>query len=498
MAPLLLRVLAILLLSLPSVTESAQQPMFGRLFPQLPAYDGPSDDALTALTCGQAALAPACPLQQPIPPPTGPLVGPLFDTNVSAPVPNNDDNPQDVASFFTYFGQFVDHDMTLDTLPLPTSPVDPTTLPNLRDPRLALDSVYLGGPQHNPELYEADKRRLKVNGLDLPRNPDGSAIVGDGRNDENQVIAQLHVAFLRAHNALIEQGMSFQKARELMQWRYQWIVVHEFLAEVLDPTVYTDVFRPDGTIQTRYFEPKRARDAEMPVEFAVAAYRFGHSQVRRAYNITQGGPRIQVFTPTGDDLRGGRPIAANHLIFWPNFLSVDGQPATGQPGTTQPVANISRKIDTLLSSGLFALPIPGAAPAGSAILAKRNIQRARAYGLPSGQAVARYLRATFAGDNIEILSNAEIAQAILRLGFLASPADAGSYRGELPLWLYMLAEAQIVQNGAQLGPVGSRIVAEVIGGLLLEDNKAYYHHRWTPPGGTFRAQDLLREAGVLP
>ena len=248
--------------------------------------------------------------------------------------------------------------------------------------------MYGGGPDANPELYEADGKHLKVNGRDLPRNPDGSAIIAEGRNDENQVIAQIHVAFLRAHNRLIDQGYRFGNARQLMKWRHQWIVVHEFLAEVLDPDTYADVFRPNGSIHTRYYDPKKAAKADMPVEFSVAAYRFGHSQVRRAYNIVQGGGRVQVFNNTPGDLHGGRPITPDHVIFRPNFLSVDYQPGTGRPGTGQPVANISRKIDTLLSSGLFALPIPGAAPDGSAILAKRNIQRARGYALPSGQAVA--------------------------------------------------------------------------------------------------------------
>jgi hypothetical protein len=454
--------LAVLLTALPlapspsSAGEAKAKSKFGRLLPDLSAYVAPSDETLDTLTAAVNSNGDS---------------GPMFDENLGA-----DDNPAGVAAFFTYFGQFLDHDMTLDTLPLPTSFVDPATLANERDPRFNLDSVYGGGPDQNPELYEKDRKHLKVSGRDLPRKPDGSAIIGDGRNDENQVIAQVHVAFLRAHNRLIDKGHNLEHARNLMRWRYQWMTVHEFLPEVLDAGVYADVFRPDGSIETRYYDPKLAFKAEMPVEFAVAAFRFGHSQVRRAYRITEGGGFVQVFSTTGNDLRGGRPITQDHVIFWPNFLPINGQP---------PV-NIGRKIDTLLSSGLFFLPIPGAAPSGSAILAKRNIQRARGYGLPSGQAVAARL-------GIPALTNQQIMETIPRLAVLADPA----YKGEAPLWLYVLAESQIVHNGAKLGPVGSRIVAEVFGGLLAADVRSYYRRGWNPDGGIFRAEDMLREAGVL-
>jgi Animal haem peroxidase len=443
--------------------------MFGLLFPELPPYNAPDDETLARLTAAGTSAEP----------------GPMFDQNL-----DEDDNPDHVPAFFTYFGQFLDHDMTLDSLPLPVDLVDPTTIVNNRDQRLNLDSVY--GPRRNPraELYEADLKHGKVNGLDLPRRADGSAILGDGRNDENQVIAQIHVAFLRAYNRLIDQGTSFERARDLMEWRHQWIVVHEFLPEVLDPEVYGDVFRSDGTIHTRYYDPEKARKAEMPIEFSVGAYRFGHSQVRRAYNIIQGGGRVQVFNGTDNDLHGGRPITPEHTIFWPNFLNVEGVTPTGVNG--QPV-NIGRKIDTLLSSGLFLLPIPGAEPSGTSILALRNMQRARGYGLPSGQSVAERLGVT-------VLSNADIATRIPRLAMLNEPGffNAEVQKNEAPLWLYILAESQIVHNGGKLGPVGSRIVAEVIGGLLAADKRSYYRQGWTPDGGDFRAQDLLREAGVLP
>lgn len=448
------------------------------------------------------------------------------------------DPNEDVPSFFTYFGQFVDHDMTLDKLLLTEllaegRVVEPSTIINNRDPRLNLDSVYGLGPEANPELYELDKLHLRVNGRDLPRDPlcvistqpatsaaapDCKAILFEGRNDENQIIAQIHVAFLRAHNKLIDQGYNLQHARELMRWRYQWIVVHEFLPEVLDPDVYAAVFH-DSAITTKYFDPKQAFKAAMPVEFSVAAYRFGHSQVRRAYILLDGcrtnspapaecgvgkNPKVQVFNGTAGDLHGGRQIALDHTIFWPNFLRIVGQ-ETGQPNTGQVTANISRKIDTLLSSGLFTLPAGAEPDAGTgegtiSILAQRNLQRANIYGLPSGQDVAARLGIKVIPNTCPVETDIpntcpkSIASEIPRLA--AALADP-SYQGKAPLWLYILAESTVFHNGHKLGPTGSRIVAEVIGGLLAGDVRSYYRRGWTPPGGSYRAQDLLVDAGVL-
>jgi hypothetical protein len=460
---------------------AAPQQTFGRLFPDLPPYDAPDDATLDALTAAKTSSG---------------ANGPMFD-----PGDASENNPHGVPAFFTYFGQFLDHDMTLDSLPLPADTVDPSTIPNDRDQRLNLDSVYGTRTNPNPALYETDGKHLKVNGRDLPRTSGGVAIIGDPRNDENHIIAQIHVAYLRAHNNLIEKGLSFADARQLMEWRHQWIVVHEFLPEVLDPNVYNDVFRSNKNqdhivqIHNRYYDPGSAATADMPVEFSVGAYRFGHSQVRAAYKMTANGAFIQVFNPLFnpdppivDDLRGGRPIVSeliNHVIFWPNFINIDGVTPTGQNG--RPV-NISRKIDTLLSSGLFNLPIPGAEATGTAILAKRNIQRAREYGLPSGQAVAKRLRLT-------PLTNKQIADAIPGMA-LAGLTDA-AYKGEAPLWLYILAESKMVHDGAKLGPVGSRIVAEVIGGLLAADSTSYIRRGYVPEGGSYRVQDLLRDAGVL-
>lgn len=455
---LLLGITLVAVFSLTSTSFAAETSFFGRMFPNAPQYTAPPDAQLNDLAA---------------------LNGPLFDPNADAQT-----NPNET-SFFTYFGQFLDHDTTLDRVPSAAlvNQIEPSTIPNNRDPRMNLDSVYGGGPDEDPQLYEADGKHFKLsaNGRDLPRNPDGSAILVEPRNDENQIIAQIHVAFLRHHNALIDQGYSFQKARELTTWQYQWIVVHEFLPGVLDSATDQDVFQPDGA-HLRYYNPaNNAGKVMMPAEFSVVAYRFGHSMVRKAYILTKGSTtKVQVFNTTGDDLRGGRPISANHIISWDNFLPFDGQPPN-------PNINRPRNTDTLLSSGLFVLPIPGAEANGPSILALRNMQRARSYGLPSGQELARDTGNT-------PLSNQQIVSAIPRLSGLLDPA----YQNQAPPWLYVLAESEIQENGLKLGPTGSRIVAEVFAGVLQQDEHSYVRHDWTPPSGTYRAQDFLTDAGVAP
>ena len=210
----------------------------------------------------------------------------------------------------------------------------------------------------------------------------------------------------------------------------------------------------------------------------MAGYRFGHSMVRlsvphgRSDRAVSLPPNVQVFDGTEGDLSGGRPIPADRRIHWPNFVQVDGFPA--------PI-NISRKIDTLLSRGLFQLPVPAAIPGGPNSLASRNLIRAKRYQLPSGQAVARAL-------GVPVLTNEEIG--------INDPA----FGGEAPLWVYLLAESGVVYDGAHLGPVGSLLVSEVFGGMLQLDKDGIRRTGWTPDnkGKKFTLADFLHAAGVAP
>ncbi len=392
---------------------------FGRLFPDLPVYTAPTE-AMVEL---------------------GKNNGLMFDTNLDA-----DDNPSGSKSWLTYFLQFVDHDVTLDRTVFVDSPIDITRLVNFRQPRLNLDSLFGGGVTVNSELYDNTGRLiLSQGGRDHQRNLAGKAILVESRNDENLIIAQVHVAICRLYNRFIDLGYTIDQARNLTMLHYQDILLNDAMPKFIDSTILAKA----RANQIKLYTPKKG-DPYMPVEFSVAAYRFGHSAVRRAYVMGANQlTKTQVFNPnfpTAQDLRGGRPIPLDLIIQWPNFVEV---PGTDKP---QPPVNISRKLDILLSSGLFFLP-PDAAPTGPVELAQRNLVRGKSYGLPSGQAVANALGFT-------PLTNQQIG--------LTDPR----FNNEAPLWFYILAEANIQTGGAKLGQVGSTIVADVLVGLLREDQES--------------------------
>lgn len=423
----------------------ARQSSFGRIFPDLPPLNSQTTQQLADLAQTQ------------------------LDPNADS---ENNQDP-DMTSIYTYFGQFIDHDLTLDTSPSPTSPVDPTTLKNGRTFKFDLDSVYGGGPKGSPQLYEADGKHFKVqnpnpNGVvDLPRNPDGSAILVEARNDENEVISQIHESFLLLHNTFIDKGATFQEARQQTILRYQRIVMDDVLPHFVGNAAIA------AAKTDRLYKPGNPSRPMTPVEFSVAAYRFGHSMVRKAYELTTTTGKIQVFSATAPDLRGGRQLPAGRQIDWGNFVH-----ELSRPDNLTPVSHVnqSRKIDTLISSSLFVLPIPGAEASGSNVLAFRNLVRAKFYDMPSGQSVA-------AAMGLPVITPAE-----LNLG----PAFADG----TPLWYYILAESSRTQDGKMLGPVGGRIVADVFVRLLQIDPNSVLRHNRNANPKTFHLENLFVDAGL--
>ncbi len=407
------------------------------------------------------------------------------------------DHP-DLPAGYTYFGQFLDHDLTFDPTSNLRRPNDPERLEDFRTPRLDLDAVYGSGPLDVPYLYDqatgprgalllvGDSRAQFGAGFaaeDLPRNVQGRALIGDPRNDENAIVAQLHLVFLKFHNrvarTLLDGGHAgrrsgsgsgsgsgdpaevFREAQCVVRWHYQWMVVKDFLPRIL----------PEGLAdQPRFFR----FDGEpfMPVEFSVGAYRFGHSLVRPEYELNARAVDVQLFSAHPGPLDAGhlggfRPLLDRLVIDWSLFLELGG----AQPQR-------ARRLDRGLAGPLTSLP-EDVAPPGDAgrSLAWLNLVRGRSMGLPSGQDVARALGVRPLADR--------------HLGLGGAPA---------PLWYYVLAEAETLGGGRRLGPVGGRIVADVILGLLDADPQSFLtaDPGWTPflgaEPGRFSLADLVAYA----
>ncbi|HEY9751024.1 MAG TPA: heme peroxidase family protein [Allocoleopsis sp.] len=468
--------------------EFAPSGKFGRMFPKLPPFT-PSIESLTKL--GEA----------------------MNDPSPETPQGDNDRVP----AGYTYLGQFIDHDITLDTTALQEIIVDPLAVRNFRTPMLDLDSLYGSGPDAQPYLYQIDDPDLFLIGTtnaqpgggdasiptqlpnDLPRVASTLGVIGDPRNDENLIVAQLHLAFLKFHNKIVAgirdgsikpaasiDRSPFEQARELVIWHYQWIVLYDFLTRILDKDQLETVLQKGR----RFYKFKE--DPFIPVEFSVAAYRLGHSMIRAVYDYNR------VFTPrpggvipaslkllfdftaksgqTGDF--ANVPIPSDWIIDWRRFFEIDA---------ATPV-NPSRKLDPFLVDPLKNLPN---VPAPNS-LAVRNLLRGRSLGLPSGQSVARYMK-------LKPLSKAEIAQ-----GPDGEVAKGLGFHTESPLWYYILKEAQIQGQGKRLGQVGSRILAEVFVGLLEADSSSFLARNpaWQPTlpaqnPGTFTMADLLKFVGDL-
>jgi hypothetical protein len=417
---------------------------------------------------------------------------------------------------YTFFGQFVDHDLTFDPRSSLQKANDPDNLEDFRTPAFDLDNVYGRGPDDQPYLYEneggAARYRLRtgtaisakkgddIAGGDLPRTGDGTAVIGDMRNDENLIVSQIQAVFLRFHNSIVAalsaDGLTgnkdlFAEAQRVARWHYQWVVVHDWLRRLCGDAIVDEILDANGG--GKYGKPKLRfyhyeRFPFMPVEFSVAAYRLGHSTMRRKYRLNAD-VELPLFGTPPRDLQGGHPVPAEHVISWRYLLDFKKYPG---------VAQSCRKIDHKLCSPVIHLPDsvaqPGDVPSPDfdpnpskdirRSLAYRNLLRAYRLGLPSGQAVAR------------------------RIGVTPKDILPGKKKGEeTPLWRYMLDEAEAQENGDRLGEVGARITAETFIGLLAGDSSSFYqvYPQWRPglepsikippANANFQLRDIMKFAG---
>lgn len=420
--------------------EAAAEGRFGRMFPKLPRLISNPKDLEAA----------------------GEVGGPMDESN-------GKDSTTDIPLGFVFLGQFIDHDITLDITSSFNKLNDPGATKNFRTPALDLDCIYGSGPEASPFLYyqapdngsdrqnEISGRHLLTNGADLvraPSAPEGNtkraALIGDPRNDENRVVSQVQLLFHYFHNTVVDHVLEerkakgesidghevFEEAQRLTRWHYQWVIVHDFLKRMVGEETVNDILC-NGT---RLYQIEK--QPYIPVEFSAAAYRFGHTMVTKNVKYNKECKDVELFGP---ELGKGFTVNQAGAANMDYFFGPKAQPAGA--------------VDIKLQSDLLDLPfLPPSVPAAERSLATRNLLRSQSFGLPSGQNVHQAIS--------EKLGEELPKPKLHNLG-LPEQLEKST-----PLWLYILAEGSLTK-GQQLGPVGGRIIAEVLIGLLESDKTSF-------------------------
>ena len=492
---------------------------FGRMFRTVPAADYGMDDDATLANLELLADAMSS------------------KPDAADPKDGPDSEESGLPAVYTYFGQFIDHDLTFDPASSLQKQNDPDALVDYRTPRFDLDNVYGRGPDDQPYLYENGRTFVlgdPITGAasnpgarDLPRSgtTPARAIIGDPRNDENVIVSQLQGLWHRFHNRLATENSTwtFQEVQQEVRFHYQWILLHDFLPSIVARDVLDKVI-PDGVRnlvkrppQLKFFHAKN--EAFMPLEFSAAAYRFGHSMVRPGYRINEASDSLlAIFAPglNGKDLRGFKKPAAGLAIDWNRFVDLTPLHYGTAPGDSVPVDpnNVDRlqlayRIDASLVDPLKLLPdsIAGDKPKS---LGQRNLERGWRMRLPSGQDVARAMGETPIPDE-ELKLGKFTEQKDDEKDFRTVVSVSSVFADNCPLWTYILAETrhhidhttrvQTLEgekkiSTPKLGTVGGRIVAETFLGLLAVDSSSYCSQDplWKPSvakGGAFGLREMI-------
>jgi hypothetical protein len=448
-------------------------------------------------------------------------LGSAMSSDFDGPKDGADEEESAIPALYTYFGQFIDHDLTFDPASSLQKQNDPDALVDFRTPAFDLDNVYGRGPDDQPYLYDSNGAFILGSGIsggntgakDLQRNAasPARALIGDPRNDENTLVSQLQGLFLRFHNRFLKDNptLSFGEIQQQVRFHYQYVVLNDFLPRIVQSKVL-DGLKTNGRYHQRELQFFHwHREPFMPVEFSVAAYRLGHSMIRPGYRLND-----QVLLPIfpvpsqglPEGLTGFRAMNPAWGLDWGRFIDIDERKTDGTDADKQKRLQLAYRIDTSLVNPLATLP--PAVASNPASLALRNLERGFRLGLPSGQAVARAMGVPPLHDE-QILIGKAVDAPDKPLDSIASLKLAG-FANNIPLWTYILAEAMQSKvamvvpsveknpvNTPQLGPVGGRIVAEVFLGLMFGDPNSLLslHPHWAPASGAnYKLKDFVKYA----
>lgn len=390
----------------------------------------------------------------------------------------------------TYLGQFIDHDLTLEQTSVFGTQPDITTLPNTRTSWFDLDNVYgLNNEFLNAQgLFDIGSNSSGDD--DLPRDPITQiAIISDPRDEENLIISQIQLLFLKFHNKVFADIKLANKlltitelvarAKQVVTLHYQYIVVNDFLANMCGK-FFSRLFDSNGN--PIISQEIKAISPSLSIEFSGAIYRYGHSLVRDAYYLNANFDVFPIFSPdlpnplvTIPDLRGFRPIPPNQVIDWSMFF----------PMPKSKGFQVTEHMDIFITEALYNLPF-SVASNPPPILPLRNLMRGQTYGLPSGQDLSR----AFGIDEAEVLSSSKGNLVFQSLNTpLVTQSDlihlTTVFGEQTPLFYYVLKDNHVNGNGVHLGALPSKLIGETFLNLLVSSPTSYLSTGWTPTVGQF-------------
>jgi len=404
----------------------------------------------------------------------------MLRKNDGSPIPSILIGADPPPAGYTYFGQFIDHNLTEDdTAMRDAGELEPWETVNYRGPWLNLSGIY--HPVHDrggwKQLYEPSglvfrlgEPTVRGEQFDLPLDKNGHPLLIDERNNENIIVRQIHVMFLKLHNLAIKELAEdeptlsprklFSKAQQRVCWQYQYLVRHDFLSKVCNENVFNElvVKNEQPTIDWS------AGGFSIPVELAQAVLRFGHSLVRPNYNLNVAHPDIALrdLLSSGD----ARALAVDEAIHWPTLLGIKEPAMRFDTAVASPLFKLeSKDIHSYVDRPMPHMPHP---------LPVRTLIRGAKSRLPTGQDVAKRMRVLVVHPTEQTIGGVVYAPGAHLQSLGLSEAT--------PLWYYILLEAEVNEHGATLGELGSRLLIETVNGALREDPNSYLSQRpkWTP------------------
>lgn len=450
----------------------------------------------------------------------------------SARPPNDPLLRMPVPAVYTYFGQFVNHDLSA---PVGGMLADVNAIPdaatigneplfagktwrgsvedillhfqNEHEHPLTLGSLYGEGPYgvagkppsaEIRALYDAEGVRFRLGqtcdasadfarltvqpdqvvqkpGPDLPRQTDpdrpAMALIADRRNDENLILSQLHLAMMLLHNKAVDAlRPQFDDPATCFAQARRLVTRHYHWCILHD--LLPQLLSPSVLRTLDLTAPARLTLRQVPLEFTTAAFRFGHSMVADSYDYNANFGTEKIVSPRASLIQLFSFTTHGGMGGLGAYSALPDHWVVDWQRLTDPNPQglaQSDRIDLAFAQMMMKVA-QGHGGDGIGSIIARNLARGFHRRIPFGQVLAQaYGVAVLTPDEIRATMPRGLDSDPQHPETLEDAQKRQAFLTETPAWLYFLCEAKAREGGTRLGATASHIIAETFVGLLQQD-----------------------------